>query len=157
MQFNKGGKILLLFLLVCMFLLENEARSLQKIFYLNEKINFYFFLLPNKVLKAQLEDSEKMKNLMKLKTKYEAQVSDVEERLRKELELRQRLEKQIRQLELELSEARDQVAERGQQVHELQKREAELTSVFTKSEVDYKFFLFLRNQYFLSEYFTKSD
>ena len=102
-----------------------------------------------------------MKNLMKLKTKYEAQVSDVEERLRKELELRQRLEKQIRQLELELSEARDQVAERGQQVHELQaqlqKREAELTSVFTKSEVDYKFFLFLRNQYFLSEYFTKSD
>ena len=101
-------------------------------------------MLPNKVLKAQLEDSEKMKNLMKLKTKYEAQVSDVEERLRKELEL-------------ELSEARDQVAERGQQVHELQKREAELTSVFTKSEVDYKFFLFLRNQYFLSEYFTKSD
>ena len=84
-----------------------------------------------------------MKNLMKLKTKYEAQVSDVEE--------------QIRQLELELSEARDQVAERGQQVHELQKREAELTSVFTKSEVDYKCFLFLRNQYFLSEYFTKSD
>ena len=83
-------------------------------------------MLPNKVLKAQLEDSEKMKNLMKLKTKYEAQVSDVEE--------------QIRQLELELSEARDQVAERGQQVHELQaqlqKREAELTSVFTKSEVD---------------------
>ena len=78
------------------------------------------------MLKAQLEDSEKMKNLMKLKTKYEAQVSDVEE--------------QIRQLELELSEARDQVAERGQQVHELQahlqKREAELTSVFTKSEVD---------------------
>ena len=118
-------------------------------------------MLPNKVLKAQLEDSEKMKNLMKLKTKYEAQVSDVEERLRKELELRQRLEKQIRQLELELSEARDQVAERGQQVHELQaqlqKREAELTSVFTKSEVDYKCFLFLRNQYFLSEYFTKSD
>ena len=65
-------------------------------------------------------------------------MSDLEERLKKETELRQRLEKQIRQYEVELNENREQLSERTQQVNELQaqlqKRETELTTAFARSE-----------------------
>jgi hypothetical protein len=58
----------------------------------NESINDKKKLQQN--IQARQDDAKRMKQLLKLKAKFESQVNNLEERLRKEIELRQKLEKQ---------------------------------------------------------------
>ncbi|CAF0851620.1 unnamed protein product [Didymodactylos carnosus] len=86
----------------------------------------------------QLDEGEKFKQLLKIKTKQETICNDLEEKLKREIELRQKLEREIRRLESELQEIREQLQDRTQQVQDLQahlaRREEELTQAVTSAE-----------------------
>ncbi|CAF1027431.1 unnamed protein product [Rotaria sordida] len=67
-------------------------------------------------------EEEKLKNLLRIKTKLESQCNDFEERLKCETELRQKREREIRQLEIENQEIRGQLQDLTQNIKDLEIR-----------------------------------
>ena len=82
------------------------------------------------------DEEEKVKQLNKLKHKYESIIAELEERLKREQQLRAELEKAKRRLEAEVGDLKEQLAERNIQMEEqqavLNKREEELQQTLNK-------------------------
>ena len=82
------------------------------------------------------DEEEKVKQLNKLKHKYESIIAELEERRKREQQLRAELEKAKRRLEAEVGDLKEQLAERNIQMEEqqavLNKREEELQQTLNK-------------------------
>ena len=62
------------------------------------------------------EEEEKAKHLAKLKTKHESTIAELEEKLRKDNQQRQEVERSKRKIETELNDLKEQVGEKKTQV-----------------------------------------
>merc|ERR1719365_508187 len=85
---------------------------------------------------ATLAEEEKAKHLVKLKAKHESTIGELEDKLRKDNQQKQEVERSKRKLETELNDMKEQVAEKKQQVEEMQlllgKREEEVAQALMK-------------------------
>ena len=66
------------------------------------------------------EEEEKAKHLVKLKAKHESTIGELEDKLRKDNQQKQEVERSKRKLETELNDMKEQVGEKKQQVEEMQ-------------------------------------
>ena len=62
------------------------------------------------------EEEEKSKHLAKLKAKHESTIGELEEKLRKDNQQRQEVERSKRKIETELNDLKEQVGEKKTQV-----------------------------------------
>merc|ERR1712154_482026 len=79
---------------------------------------------------ATLTEEEKAKHLAKLKAKHESTIGELEDKMRKDNQQRQEVERAKRKIETELNDLKEQVGEKKQQVEDMQlqlgKREEEV-------------------------------
>jgi len=64
------------------------------------------------VMATLAEEEEKSKHLVKLKTKHESTIGELEEKLRKDGTQKQELERSKRKIERDINDVRDQLSER---------------------------------------------
>lgn len=83
----------------------------------------YFQLLEersNDLSQALAEEEEKAKHLSKLKTKQEASIAELEEKLLKDHQQRQEADRSRRKIEAEVQDLKEQLTERKTQLEDLQ-------------------------------------
>ncbi|CAF3396041.1 unnamed protein product [Rotaria sp. Silwood1] len=113
--------------------LQNDLAKVQK------EHDVLYDKFQNTVTQLQNEE-EKLKNLLRIKTKLESQCNDLEERLKRETELRQKREREIRQIEIENQEFRSQLQDLTQNIKDLniqlKRSNDDLTKAMTITETD---------------------
>merc|ERR1711874_350770 len=86
-------------------------------------------------MEARIEE-EKAKHLLKLKAKHESTIGELEDKLRKDNQQKQEVERAKRKIETELGDMKEQVLEKKQQVEDMQlqlgKREEEVAQALMK-------------------------
>merc|ERR1712072_1392022 len=88
------------------------------------------------VMATLTEEEEKAKHLSKLRAKHESTIGELEDKIRKDNQQRQEVERSKRKIETELNDLKEQVGEKKMQVEEAQlllgKREEELGQAMMK-------------------------
>ncbi|CAF4624137.1 unnamed protein product [Rotaria socialis] len=120
--------------------LENLVATLQNELLKGQKEHTVLYDKFQDIVVDRQKEEEKLKNLLKIKTKLESQSNDLQQRFDREAELRQKRDRDIRELEIENQELRGQLQDLKQSIKDLdtqlKRRNEDLNKVITTAESD---------------------